>query len=275
MSKNSASGTRQPGDSMSCGAVHIAPPLNAGLDLIAEFERCVSKCQTLNDLKSLLEEVTVHLGFCYFALLHHATLRLPRNRMIRVDNYPSEWELEIRTRRFAADDPVHLASLRTNAGFSWHEIGQLVHLSDRHHLIFERSHDFGIGDGFTVPVNVPGEPAGSCSFALRVGKQLPQHDLLSAELIGTRAFKAARQLTGCCNQRPPPHLSRRELQCLPLLARGKTDWEIAKVLGLSIETARHYVKRARAAYHVTTRTQLVVHSLRDSRISFDDALCSD
>ena len=69
-----------------------------------------------------------------------------------------------------------------------------------------------------------------------------------------------------------PHLSRREIQCLQLLARGKTDWEIARILGISVETARQYVKRARAAYAVASRTQLVVHGLRDEWVTFEEAI---
>ena len=75
--------------------------------------------------------------------------------------------------------------------------------------------------------------------------------------------------------RPRPRLSRRELQCLRLVALGKTDWEIAWVLGLSIHTARQYVKRARAAYDTVSRTQLVVYGLRDAWISFEDAIRPD
>lgn len=47
---------------------------------------------------------------------------------------------------------------------------------------------------------------------------------------------------------------------------------IAIILGLSVETARHYVKRARSAYDAVTRTQLVVFGLRDDWVSFEDAL---
>ena len=69
-----------------------------------------------------------------------------------------------------------------------------------------------------------------------------------------------------------PHLSRRELECLRLAALGKTDWEIARILGLSPHTARQYLKRARAAYDSVNRTQLVVYGLRDAWISFEDAI---
>jgi LuxR family quorum-sensing system transcriptional regulator CciR len=57
-----------------------------------------------------------------------------------------------------------------------------------------------------------------------------------------------------------------------LVALGKTDWEIARILGLSVHTAHQYVKRARAAYDTVSRTQLVVYALRDSWISFEEAI---
>ena len=72
--------------------------------------------------------------------------------------------------------------------------------------------------------------------------------------------------------RARPHLSRRELQCLRLVALGKTDWEIASILGLSPHTAHQYVTRARAAYDTVSRTQLVVYGLRDAWIAFEEAI---
>ncbi len=63
-----------------------------------------------------------------------------------------------------------------------------------------------------------------------------------------------------------------ELQCLRLVALGKTDLEIALILGIAHETARQYVKRARAAYDVVGRSQLVVHALFDEWIGFEEIL---
>jgi LuxR family quorum-sensing system transcriptional regulator CciR len=46
---------------------------------------------------------------------------------------------------------------------------------------------------------------------------------------------------------------------------------MAVILGISVETTRQYVKRARAAYDAVTRSQLLVLGLRDDWISFEDA----
>jgi LuxR family quorum-sensing system transcriptional regulator CciR len=240
--------------------------------LIDEFDDRAARCTSDGELAALLEEAGRELGFDHFALLHHASLSAPGAAFIRVDNYPAPWSVELVASGFAADDPVHLACGRTNIGFAWGQLGSLVPLTERHRQILARSARHGIGEGFTVPAHVPGEPGGSCSFAVRKGRALPAKHLASAELIGAHAFRAARRLRGYPKGGARPRLSRREQQCLRLIAAGKSDWEIATILGIAEATARQYAKRARAAYDVVSRTQLVVHALRDGWIGFDDAI---
>ncbi|MES2326216.1 MAG: LuxR family transcriptional regulator [Pseudomonadota bacterium] len=235
------------------------------------FAEAARACPDLAQLGTLLADIAHELGFHYFALLDHESLGGRSNGSLRIDNYPRDWVEEMVSRGYAADDPVHLASRRTNIGFGWCELGSLIRLERRHTHILARSRRFGLGPGLTVPANVPGEPSASCSFAVRAGCEMPTGRLHCAELIGAHALCAARRL------RPPavhqrPHLSRREVQCLRLVALGKTDWEIARILGLSPHTAHQYVKRARAAYDTVSRTQLVVYGLRDDWISFEDAI---
>lgn len=240
--------------------------------LIDVFEFRAAHCTDDRTLGLLLEEVTCELGFDHFALLHHASLAGIRPAYIRIDTYPDGWDQELARHGLIGADPVHHASVRTNVGFAWAELPELVPLGRRERELFERARRFDISDGFTVPVNVPGEPAGSCSFAVRSGRPLPMARLLCAEQIGAHAFRAARRIHDYPALGRCPHLSRRELQCLRLLAAGKTDWEIAAILGISVETAHQYVKRARAAYDVVSRAQLVACGLRDALVSFDEAL---
>ena len=240
--------------------------------LVDQFEVRAGGCTCDKDLSNLLDEVTRELGFDHFALLHHQSLVRARPGLLRFDNYPEGWEEELSGAGLIGADPVHLASGRTNIGFSWSELAHLVPLGPRQREVLDRSRRFGLGDGFTVPVNIPGEPGGSCSFAVRDGAELPGHRLLCAETIGAHAFRAARRIHDYPWKGKAPRLSRRERQCVRLVAAGKTDWEIGVILGISVETVHQYVKRARAAYDVVSRTQLVVCSLRDALISFDEAI---
>lgn len=240
--------------------------------LIDIFEAKAALCTEDRELGSLLEDATRELGFDYFALLHHSSLASSRPGLIRLDTYPAGWEHELAARGLIGADPVHHASVRTNIGFAWAELPTLASMGRREREVLDRARRFDIGDGFTVPVNVPGEPAGSCSFAVRLGTGLPHQRLLCAEQLGAHAFRAARRIHNYPAVRGCPHLSRRERQCVRLLAAGKTDWEIAAILGISVETAHQYVKRARAAYDVVSRAQLVACVLRDAVVSYDEAV---
>jgi LuxR family quorum-sensing system transcriptional regulator CciR len=239
------------------------------------FAEAARACADLRQLCALVGDAAAELGFQYFALLDHASLAASGVGLVRIDNYPDAWVRELVESGDAADDPVHLASRRANTGFGWCQLGSLIRLDDRHKSIMARSRYFGLGAGFTVPANVPGEPSASCSFAVRAGMDLPAARLRCTELIGAHALCAARRLRPLRARRTRPRLSRREVQCLRLVAIGKTDSEIAIILGLGTETARQYVKSARAAYDVVSRTQLVVHGLRDAWISFEEAIPPD
>ena len=240
--------------------------------LVDRFASNAAECADLEELRTLLEAVTDELGFDYFALLHHSSLDPGRQPGLRIDNYPGAWAEEMVAGNLARADPVHLSSQRTSSAFGWAELGSMVHLGQREKAILDRSRYYGIGDGLTVPANIPREPSGSCSFAVRSGRELPHQRLLCAELVGAHAFRAARRIMRLPKASEPPRLSAREVECLRLVAAGKTDWEVAAILGISVETARQYVKRARAAYDVATRTQLVVHGLRDGLVSFEEAI---
>lgn len=244
----------------------------AGLRLIDQFEARVPSCPDASALHTLIEDAARELGFHFFALLHHASLALPGRGLVRLDSYPEAWADELVADELVGSDPVHHACRRTNIGFAWEHLGEITPLGDAERDVLERARRHGIGDGFTVPINIPGEPSGSCTFAVRRGFELPRERLLSAEQLGAHAFHAARRLAGFPVPANRPKLSRRQRQCLSLLAAGKSDSAIAEILGISPETAHQYVKSARAAYDVATRAQLVACALRDALVSYDEAI---
>jgi DNA-binding NarL/FixJ family response regulator len=53
-------------------------------------------------------------------------------------------------------------------------------------------------------------------------------------------------------------LTRREVQVARLLARGRTNAEIARTLGLSAATARHYTEHVLAKLGVHSRAQVAI-----------------
>jgi len=222
------------------------------------------------------------MGFDHFALLHHVDLRLMRadlshmacGSLLALHNYPDDFARTYLERGWIAKDPILLASERRNVGFRWRDLPTKVPAWRRANDIADEARRHGIVDGYTVPTNVPGEPKGSCSFAVRVERAFPESSLLMAETVAAFAFQAARSLVLKAREPVPqpaqPGLTGRQLECLVLVARGKSDWEIARILGIGPETVKHHIRMARERYDVPTRVQAAIRAIFESGLSIDD-----
>ena len=245
-----------------------------GFERAEAFLRDVSGANSESELEAALTVVTRELGFTYFALTHHVDIRRAVQPAIRLHNYPEDWVEYYDDNSLGVSDPVHRASHVTSVGFAWSEIPRLIALTPGDHEILARGGSKGIGDGFTVPANVPGESNGSCSFANPRGRRMLEDDLPVAQLVGAFAFEAARRLW---RMRGPakealPKLTERQRECILWVARGKSDWEISRILGIQHETVVRHLKQARERYGVGKRTMLAVQALFEGSISFTDVL---
>lgn len=239
-----------------------------------EFAHAVERAADLKALEDTVEAIAREMGFRYFALTHHVDIPRAPQPAIRLDNYPPAWVDYFDTQRLGPCDPVHRASQRTSIGFSWSQLADMVDLSPRDHDILRRAWRAGLGEGFTVPAHVPGESAGSCSFATARGRRSRLDWFPMTQLVGALAFEAARRLSGMRELAPNarPRLTDRQRDCVYWASRGKSDWEIAQILGLSHDTVIQHLKQARERYGVAKRTQLTVHALFDGTLSFVDVL---
>lgn len=236
--------------------------------------RLMGSVSSLDDLDHAMRVISKDLGFQFFALTHHVDI-LVTAHAIHLHNYPDRWADYYDRNALGLSDPVHRASQRTGVGFCWARLPFLIPLTDkdRRHLLQGR--DAGIGDGFTVPVNIPGEAYGSCSFANETGRPIREETLGLAQLAGTFAFEAARYLWNAelaPNPLRAPILTDRQRDCALWAARGKTDWEISQILHVSQETVAMHIKQARERYGVQKRALVAIRALFDGTLSFDDIL---
>lgn len=258
-------------------AWNAPPAAKIMFNRIEAFVREIRLVDTPSDLADAIAEIGHEMGFAYFALTHHVDIRRATSPVIRLANYPSVWVEYFDGERLGLSDPVHRASHRTNVGFAWSRLGSLIDLGPRDRQVLDLAARCGIGDGFTVPAHVPGESNGSCSFATQAGIPLSPEQLPAAQLIGAYAFEAARRLwrmrDGAVHGvAAGARLTDRQRDCVVLVARGKSDGEIATILGLKEETVTQYVKRARERYDASRRSLLIVQALFEGEISFTDVL---
>lgn len=223
------------------------------------------------ELRSLLDDITRELGFDYFALVHHVDLagydsghrHVDAGTLIAVTTYPAEWVEEFIRDDIVENDPILLASHRSATGFSWDETADLIPLTSEQREIRMRAVRAGIIDGYTVPSHVPGEANGSCNFAVSTHRALPSANLLMAQLVGTHAFQAARDLvrrSGTASSATRPALTSRQRDCVWLASQGHSDRAIGDLLAISIETVKQHLKEARERLQAGNRAQLVVRA---------------
>ncbi|WP_457354256.1 helix-turn-helix transcriptional regulator [Sphingomonas sp. UYP23] len=237
-------------------------------DFVGRF----ATASTPDDLAQALHSVCETMGFEYFALSHHVDIGRSGGTAIRLHNYPDQWADYYDANALGVSDPVHRASHVTGAGFVWSRIPEMIPLTGHDRRMLALGSEQGIGDGFTIPTNVPGEARGSCSFANAAGHPMPYAMLPLAQLVGVFAFEGARRVWSVrrFEFEPQPLLTDRQRDCVLWAARGKGDWEIGRILGVSEETVARHIKHACQKYGVNKRTLVVIRALFDGTITFGD-----
>jgi len=237
------------------------------------FVAALKSAASLPEVELILSEATTAYEFDHFAMLQ----RLSRKNSvgpIQLTDYPDEWvEHLLRDRRYT-DDPVLIASERTVAAFTWSELPTLLPITRRQESFMHAARLRGLGQGYTVPIHVPGEAMGLCSFVTSHNRALPQGALPAMQYLACYAFESARRLAAAFGdpKKPGPRLTPRQLECVVLAARGKSNWVVGELLGLSPQTVHKYLENAKRRYGVSSRTELVVKALFDGQLLFQDVV---
>lgn len=228
-------------------------------------------------LNAALEKIAAFLGFRYYSLGHHRRRGL--HNAVRFSNYPVPFSEGFLSDSNLSEDPVICACEKVVTAFLWSDICRIVNTTEAQRLIIARASAAGLASGLTIPMHVPGEYAGSCSFADPQQRCIPIETLAFGHYLGSLAFENIRRLASSARlglidrgDRYGSFLSARQRECVALAAKGKTDIEAGQLLGISHETVHRHMEMAKRNYGVSTRTQLVVGALFDCQLTFQDAL---
>lgn len=238
-----------------------SPTRGLALALAAEFVDRAPFATSLGALADLIGVTVRELGFAYFALVQHASLASPPPGLVALHDYPRAW-----TQRFIATDlyrrdPVHQAAARSVTGFAWSRLDEFGPIAPQQRQMLDDARLEGLGEGFTVPLRAPAARLASFSVAMAGSDPLPTGSLMAAEYLAHMAYGQALRLVRTLDPARRVALSRRQTECVALVAQGKTDWEIGRILGLSEETITKYLAAARQRFGVATRTQLAIAAL--------------
>lgn len=244
-----------------------------------------SRAASTGELPGLLHGICREMGFDHFALGYQVdqpvTVGLEADTRhpgwLVLTNWPEAW-LDVYAREALAKfDPIILEMRRGNSSFTWDTLPDLRKLEPAERDVLERARRAGLGNGVAVAASCSGEHVASTLFAVSSGRTMPAGNIKMAKLVGTLALQTAYHLIASERHHPvkdSERLTQRQLDCMLLVARGKTDWEIAQVLGISETTVKWHVNEAKRRYKVPKRMQAILRAVFDGEIPLSEIMQS-
>ena len=250
----------------------------ADLPSVDRFTRAMFKSTTHEDLSSALAIFARWAGFRWYAV-HDANGYRPSSACfsepMRLTNYPPELWRHYDESGFARHDPIIRALECSAQAIHWGEIPALLSLTRAQEGVLSSAFRAGIGTGLSIAVRVPGGRQGVVTLISDRPVKIASRHKATIGFVAPIAFEAAKRTGGAQVLRdvvPDLRVSPRQLECLILVGRGKSDWEAGQILGLSEETVHRHVECVRVKLGVRRRTQLVAKALHLGLIGYGDVL---
>lgn len=246
-------------------------------DLTQQFIESCKRGDPGEKLSASFHDAMDRLGFRYFALCSHVDPLAPPPSAVMRHNYPERWAEAFSEDRLYEIDPMLLRAEQSPFPFHWDDREFRAQHTDKQMKLVAAASSLGLRSGYTIPIHlswVPGALRASCSL-VPASSSIDPRSYDTAERLSTYFYAAAIRASLPCTTGRPIVLSPRERQCLELVAQGKSEWVIAKLLGLHQGTVHKYIERTRRRLGVATRVQAVVKALQMGLISLGDVIRVD
>ena len=225
---------------------------------------------SIDSLHEALAGAAYDMRFDRFALSLEIGRGVECGTSVLVHDYPPGWADIYTSFNLAETDPVIRASEHSLLAFPWRELPKLIPMTRDEKVTFEMGQRHGLADGLTVPRHLPGSMTGCCTFAVGADTPMPNENVIVADALGAAAIARARHLSGWPMPLPKTKLTDRQRDCVLWAARGKTDWEISRILDIGRETVIQHLSDARERYGTSNRASLILCALFDGVIGFAD-----
>lgn len=191
-----------------------------------------------------------------------AYLRLPRRpygKPCLITTYPERWTIHYLRSRYERIDPVIAQALQSPEPFQWGTGSSSPSSSPEQQRVLDEAAQFGIRTGFTIPIHDGRGPIAAVTFAASQ-REAPFEICINSharvlQLMAMYFHAHVRRKLSDEHTIGGTLLSPREFECLEWATRGKSAWEIGRILGLSRHTVASYLDNAKEKLGVRTIVQ--------------------
>jgi LuxR family transcriptional regulator, quorum-sensing system regulator BjaR1 len=237
--------------------------LSRGLERTWSFIERAERCNSPEDLERLLLAVAAAFGFEFiFGGLTPSTRvsRAEVQERTLFQKFPDGWADRYNQRGYVFRDPIVHRLQYDRSPFSWADAYDSCSLSEDVKLIDGEASEFGLRVGFVAPIHLLDGDVAAVSFGATDASFEPGD--LAALAFGA-SFAVGKALHHRANRkRAYDRITPREYECLLWAAEGKTDWEIAAILGVSKPTVAKHILSAREKLGAVTKGHAIAVALR-------------
>jgi LuxR family transcriptional regulator, quorum-sensing system regulator LasR len=217
--------------------------------------------QTEVELTRSLTDITKLLQFNYYQYV--GNFAVDQHKVIRrtLSTLPEAWNENYIARGYERFDPIVQHAQTHLTPLIW---GDLHDLPPEQQQVIDDARLHGIGDGVSFTIQARNGDIAILSFLNTVQRsdtdQLIARSLPEGNLVATFLHDAMRRIVDKERHSLQAPLTRRELECLYWIAMQKSNWEIARILGISEHGVVYYVRKLLLKFGVHNRHQAVARA---------------
>lgn len=244
---------------------------NVYADEIFDFVSRCNQAQTLSELNRAFHDLVIQRwGFenwmCIQISQRPNAIVHPLNKVF--GEARADWIARYKEARHIHADAAALEIVASDQPFWWSDFLKERDLDDRALAVFNEAADFRMTEGLAVPIRFPDGSVWSC--CLTGERPEKTADVTEGARIVAQ-FYAGRggHLRDEAVARKPSlafRLTERQRQIVEYVRYGRSQEEIARLLGLSSSTVHNLLAEARQRLGVATTTELVAEALLNGEI---------
>jgi LuxR family quorum sensing-dependent transcriptional regulator len=221
----------------------------------------VERCHSVSDTNTVIADFrSLIAGYGFSASVCGAWDGFGQQRVNRFffSDWPESWLKLYAEKDFFSADPFVEEARRAMTPFLWSEVEFERPLTPRGKEIYAIGRDYGWREVVGIPIHGPAGYQGMVSLASMKDITLSAIDRGILDMTSRVIHERCRKEIGFgVMAQDTPKLTARELECMQWVAVGKTDWEIAQVLGISSSTAHFHVESAKKKLGLNSRAEAV------------------
>lgn len=228
-----------------------------------DFVESVDRLDTVDSVMDAMAKAFTRFGFGTIILVRLPNPEERFEQIVLAKRWPAEWCKIYTANDYIRVDPVARQVKASSRPFEWAEARYDPKKEPRAAEVMARAADFGLVQGFVVPVHNPnGYEAGVSLGGTHL--DLTVRDKAAIHLMSIYGFDRVRRLMAPTSE--PQRLTGRERDVLAWSARGKSAWEIGEILHITQRTVEEHAARASQKLGATNRTHAVAIALRERLI---------